>query len=159
MKPEPKPEPESEILTEHELSELFSSTEKDPFDSLPSRLAWISRKFGLEELRQCLFPDGPPANLKRKLVEAGLQDDYRKEDLLDAAAELTLLGLNKVAAIATEVAALKQSRFDQPPPAWAARGPWWRAHQDSEREKWEEKRASRKNGHAVVSREMFHEKS
>jgi hypothetical protein len=156
MKPEPEFQPET--LSEAELEELFSSSEPDPFDYLAPRLAFVSRKWGQEEVRQCLFPDGPPANLKRKLIEAGLQDDYRKEDLLDAADELTQLGLNKVAAIALEVAELKLSRFDRPPPPWAARGSWWRAHQEREREKWEAKRQERltkRNGYPIVSREAL----
>jgi hypothetical protein len=152
MKPEPKPEPESEILTEHELSELFSSSEKDPFDCLAARLAWVFRKFGPAEAKAVLFPEGPPANLRRKLIDAGLQPDYFREDLQDAASELSLMGLHKVAVVATEVALLKGSRFDQPPPAWATRGTWWRAHQEREREEWKAKRASRKNG-----TQLFHE--
>jgi hypothetical protein len=70
MKPKPKPEPEiaEPELSEAELDELFQKEEKDPFDSLPARLAWLFRKFGGEELRQCLFPAGVPPNLQKRLV-------------------------------------------------------------------------------------------
>jgi hypothetical protein len=142
MKPETKPQPEiaEPELSEAELEEIFSDTAKDPFDSLPPRLALIFKKFGPTEARESLFPAGVPEKLRQKLISQGLQPDYFREDLQDAASELSMMGLHKVAAIALEVSATKQSRFDQPPPAWAARGTWWQAHQESERENWEAKR-------------------
>jgi hypothetical protein len=142
MKPETKPQPEiaEPELSEAELDQLFAENTEDPFGYLAPRLGWLFKKYGQEELRQCLFPEGVPEKLRQRLMAFGLQPDYYREDLLDAASELSLMGLRKVAAVATEVALLKGSRFDQPPPAWAARGTWWRAHQESEREKWQAKR-------------------
>ena len=114
----PKPELEAETLTEAELSELFADQSEDAFDCLSARFAFIFQKHGAQELRECLFPNGPPQNLQKKLIEAGLQPDYYREDLIDAADELTALGLNKPAAFTLEVSTLKQSRFDQPCPRW-----------------------------------------
>jgi hypothetical protein len=79
MKPKPKPQIEPETLSEAELDELFSKDENDPFDSVPSRLAWIFRKFGGAELRECLFPQGVPENLQRRLLAEGLPPDYDRE--------------------------------------------------------------------------------
>jgi hypothetical protein len=132
---------EPETLNEAELTELFADTSEDAFDCLSARFAFIFQKHGAQELRECLFPSGPPQNLRKKLIEAGLQPDYYREDLIDAADELTALGLTKVAAIALEVAALKQSRFDKPCPRWQSFS-YWHESMRRQRKAWEAKRRS-----------------
>jgi hypothetical protein len=77
--------------------------------------------------------------LHKRLISAGLQSDYFREDLLDAASELSALGLTKVAAIATEVAQLKKSRFDQPCPRWQSFS-YWHDSMRRQRKAWEAKR-------------------
>jgi hypothetical protein len=142
MKPKPKPEPEiaEAELSEAELDELFSDTAEDPFDSLPPRLAFIFKKYGQDELKQCLFPSGVPLNLQKRLLEAGLQSDYSREVLVSAHKELLALGLTGPAKIALEVSALKVSRFDQPSAPWI-------------RETERQQRSTKRNGFPIVSRE------
>src|SRR6516162_10080253 len=116
MKPKPNPQIEPETLSEAQLDELFSSDEKDPFDSVPARLAFVFRKYGADELRECLFPQGVPENLKRRLLAEGFPPDYDRETLESASDELLALGLTAAAKIILEIAELKQSRFHMPSP-------------------------------------------
>jgi hypothetical protein len=130
---------EPETLTETELTELFADTSEDAFDCLSARFAFIFQKHGAQELRECLFPNGVPENLRKRLLAEGLQPDYYREDLIDAADELTALGLNKPAAIALEISTLKQSRFDKPCPRWQSFG-YWHESMRRQRKAWEAKR-------------------
>src|SRR6516162_3790992 len=109
MKPKPNPQIEPETLSEAQLDELFSSEEKDPFDSVPSRLAFIFRKYGPDELRACLFPQGVPENMQKRLLAEGLPPDFDKETLESASDELLALGLTAAARIILEISALKIS--------------------------------------------------
>jgi hypothetical protein len=105
MKPKPKPQIEP-ALSEAELDQLFAEDEKDAFDSVPARLAFVFRKYGPEELRACLFPEGVPENLQKRLLAEGLPPDYDKETLETAHDELLALGLTAAAKIILEVSAL-----------------------------------------------------
>jgi hypothetical protein len=138
-----KPEPQPEALTEPELDELFSKDEKDEFDSVPARLAFIFRKYGADELRECLFPNGVPKNLRKRLLNEGLQPDYDRETLLDAHDEFVKLGLTEAARIVAQVARTKVSRFHQPSAPWARDSRTW---EDRERRRlqWEAQRARRR---------------
>jgi hypothetical protein len=147
MKPKPNPQIEPETLSEAQLDELFSSDEKDPFDSVPARLAFIFRKYGPDELRECLFPQGVPENLQRRLLAEGLPPDYDRESLLSASDELLALGLTGAAKIILEIAQIKQSRFHQPSPPWVRDSRTWE-DREQQRLQWEAGRAKRLSSRA-----------
>jgi hypothetical protein len=136
MKPELEPQ-----ITNEELDELFNDNSKDQFDSVPARLAFDFKKYGADYVRESLFPEGVPEVLRQKLIELGLQPDLYREDLIDAADELSPMGLGKVASIVVEVAETKASRFDRPCP-WDAtdKTGCWRESMQRERAQWELKR-------------------
>jgi hypothetical protein len=140
----PKPQIETETLSEADLDHLFANEEKDEFDSVPSRLAWIFRKYGPDELRECLFPNGVPKNLRKRLLAEGLQPDYDRETLLDAHDEFVRLGLTEAARIVAEIARTKVSRFHQPSAPWVRDS---RTSEDRERQRlqWEAARARRRS--------------
>jgi hypothetical protein len=133
---------EPEILTEKVLDDLFSNEEKDVFDSVPARLAFVFRKYGPDELKECLFPQGVPENLQRRLLAEGLPPDYDRETLLDAHDELLALGLTAAAKIILEVSALTQSRFHMPSPPWVRDSRTWE-DRERKRKQWEAERARR----------------
>jgi hypothetical protein len=54
-----------------------------------------------------------------------------------------------------EEAAKRPSKFDRPNEWHSSEDKYWRESMDRERKAWEAKRASRKNGHAYVSREKL----
>src|SRR6516165_2938801 len=78
--------------------------------------------------------------------------DLWSEVLTDAADELRLLGLPKVAAICMEEAAKRPSKFDRPNEWHSSEDKFWRESMERQRKAWEQQhqqRASRKNGHAI----------
>jgi hypothetical protein len=136
---------EPETLSDQQLDEIFNNnSEPDPFDSVPSRLAWIFRKFGAQELRASLFPQGVPENLQRRLLAEGLPPDYDRETLEASSDELLALGLTAAAKIIVEVSALKVSRFHQPSPPWVRDPSTWE-DRERKRKEWEAERARRRS--------------
>jgi hypothetical protein len=95
--------------------------------------------------------------MREMLRQNNLGDVYLwKELLLDKADELRRLNLHKVAEVCEAEAARRLSKFARPNEWHATEEERWRERMERERKEWErqrEKRASRKNGFAVVSRE------
>ena len=95
-------------------------------------------KHGADYVKQSLYPAGTPQNFRQRLIQEGLPPDLYREDLIDIAQELSLMGLDKVAAIALEVSELKQSRFDKP--SWPTTSRYSREDMQRQREQWQLKR-------------------
>jgi hypothetical protein len=106
-----------------------------------ARLAFDFKKYGADYVRESLYPEGIPQNFQKKLIEHGLQPELYRENLIDWADELSMMGLHKVAAVVfLEVAELRPSQFEQPPHPRAAGGPSWREDVEHKREQWKLKR-------------------
>jgi hypothetical protein len=133
---------EPEALSEAELDQLFSEPLNDPFDCVSARLAFDFKKYGPEEARDSLFPEGVPENLQRRLLAEGLQPDYDKETLLETYDEFMQLGLTQAAGVVLEVAQIKQSRFHTPSPPWVRDSRTWE-DRERKRKAWEEQRQQR----------------
>jgi hypothetical protein len=129
--------------------------EPDPFEnfSITELWAYIYKSLGASALRTH-FSDFDTDWGQKLLGNNNLADvKLWRELLIDKADELRRLNLHKVADLCQEEAARRPSKFDRENEWHPSEAEFWRASMDRERKAWEAKRASRKNGHAIVSRE------